>query len=160
PAASRPAEDIIPGTKITVANWRRYRAFMSDGLIALFSGRYGIRVPNDVELNVGRPIHINPPSTFRQATEKYSPRVQVVHLPDGHNDVAKYVAGEPFPNPTEPDKGYKILADSWYTYSPHLAAGTPGNGLWSVTMLDRFGNASTAKWAFVYRQLAFNTDPG
>jgi hypothetical protein len=29
-----------------------------------------------------------------------------------------------------------------------------------VTMLDRFGNATTARWAFVYRQLAFNTDPG
>jgi hypothetical protein len=27
-------------------------------------------------------------------------------------------------------------------------------------MLDRFGNATKATWAFVYRQLAFNTDPG
>lgn len=152
--------NILVGTKITIANWRRYRAFMSDGMIALFSGRYGIRMPKDVEIDVGPAIHVAAPSTFRRATEKYSSRVRVVHLRDGRNDVAGYVAGEPFPNPAEPDKGYKILADSWYAYGPHLAAGLLGMGLWNVIMLDRFGNANTAKWAFVYRQLAFNTDPG
>jgi Protein of unknown function (DUF1329) len=158
---SRRTESIIPaGTRITISNWGQYRAFMPDGMIALFSGKYGLRMPTDVEINVGPPIHIVAPSSFRQASERYSGEVRVVHLPNGHNDIANYIAGEPFPAPQGPDKGYEILADLWYTYSPHLAVGMPGRGLWSVTMLDRFGNATKATWAFVYRQLAFNTDPG
>ncbi|MGA7760245.1 MAG: DUF1329 domain-containing protein [Candidatus Binataceae bacterium] len=148
------------GTRITISNWEQYRAFMPDGMIALFSGKYGLRMPNDIEMDVGPPIHIVAPRSFREASEKYSGDVRVVHLPNGRNDIANYVAGEPFPVPQGPDKGYEILADLWYTYSPHLAVGMPGGGLWNVTMLDRFGNATTAKWAFVYRQLAFNTDLG
>jgi hypothetical protein len=151
---------IRAGTRITISNWEQYRAFMPDGMIALFSGKYGLRMPNDVEIDVGPPIHIAAPGSFRQASEKYSGKARVVHLTNGRNDIANYVAGEPFPVPHGPDKGYEILADLWYTYSPHLAVGMPGRGLWSVTMLDRFGNATKATWAFVYRQLAFNTDPG
>jgi len=151
---------IRAGTRITISNWQQYKAFMPDGMIALFSGKYGLKMPNDIEMNVGPPIHIVAPASFRQASEKYSGEVRVVHLPNGRNDIANYVAGEPFPVPQGPDKGYEILADLWYTYSPHLAAGMPGAGLWNLTMLDRFGNATKATWAFVYRQLAFNTDPG
>ena len=151
---------IRAGTRITLSNWEQYRAFMPDGMIALFSGKYGLKMPNDVEMDVGPPIHIVAPGSFRQASEKYSGEARVVHLPNGRNDIVNYVAGEPFPVPQGPHKGYEILADLWYTYSPHLAVGMPGQGLWSVTMLDRFGNATTARWAFVYRQLAFNTDPG
>ena len=151
---------IRAGTRITISNWQQYKAFMPDGMIALFSGKYGLKMPNDIEMNIGPPIHIVAPSSFRQASEKYSGEARVVHLPNGRNDIANYVAGEPFPVPQGPDKGYEILADLWYTYSPHLAAGMPGAGLWNLTMLDRFGNATTARWDFVYRQLAFNTDPG
>jgi len=151
---------IRTGTKITISNWKQYRAFMPDGMIALFSGKYGLKMPNDIEMDVGPPSHIVAPSSFRQASEKYSGGVQVVHLPNGRNDIANYIAGEPFPVPQGRDKGYEILADLWYAYGPHLAVGMPGGGLWSVTMLDRFGNATAASWAFVYRQLAFNTDPG
>jgi hypothetical protein len=163
PALPRPQDDsgaISVGTRITLANWEQYKAFMPEGMIALFSGRYGLKMPTDVEIDVGPPRHIVAPSTFRRATEQHEGQVRVVHLADGHNDIANYVAGEPFPSPARPDKGYEILADLWYTYSPHLAVGMPGQGPWNVTMLDRFGNATSASWAFVYRQLAFNTDPG
>jgi len=163
PALPRPqdASGALPeGTKITLANWQQYKAFMPEGMIALFSGRYGLKMPIDVEIDVGSPRHIVAPSTFRRATEEHNGQVRMVHLADGHNDIANYVAGEPFPSPAGPNKGYEILADLWYTYSPHLAVGMPGRGLWNVTMLDRFGNATSASWAFVYRQLAFNTDPG
>jgi len=155
-------EDAVPaGTKITISNWKQYKAFMPEGMNALFSGKYDFKMPNDVEINVGPPIHIVAPFTFRQASEKYGGDVRVIHLPNGHNDVANYVAGEPFPVPQVPDKGYEILANLWYAYSPHLAVGMSGTGApWKVTMLDRFGNTTTATWAFVYRQLAFNTDPG
>jgi hypothetical protein len=163
PTLTRPRDLTIAipaGVKVTFANWQQYRAFMPDGMIALFSGRYGTKMPADVEIDVGPPRHIVAPSTFRQATEQHSGQVRIVHLPDGRNDLAYYVAGEPFPNPSGPDKGYQVLADLWYTYSPHLAVGMPGRGLWNVRMLDRFGNSTSAKWAFVYRQVAFNTDPG
>ena len=96
---------------------------MPDGMIALFSGKYGLKMPNDIEMDVGPPIHIVAPGSFRQASEKYSGEVRVVHLPNGRNDIANYVAGEPFPVPQGPEKGYEILADLWYTYSPHLAVG-------------------------------------
>ncbi len=103
------AEAIPTGTKITIQNWHQYKQFMSDGMVALFEGKYAFKMPNDVEIDVGAPIHVVRPSTFREATEKYSGQVRVVHLPNGHNDVANYVAGEPFPNPEGPDKGYEIL---------------------------------------------------
>ncbi len=154
------AETITPGTKITMDNWQQYKQFLPDGLIALFSGQYAFKMPRDVEIDVGPPVHITAPSTFLQATEKYSGQVRVVHLPDGHNDVANYVAGEPFPDPRGPDKGYEILADLWYNYGPHLGVGMPGYGQWTLWLIDRFGNLSGAKWDFVYRQLAYNTDPG
>jgi hypothetical protein len=159
-AAADAAGAIAPGTKITMVNWQQYKQFMPDGMIALFSGKHGLKMPSDVEIDVGPPIHIVPPATFRDATEKYSGQVRIVHLPNGHNDVADYVAGMPFPNPQGAEKGYQILANLWYTYSPHVAVGMPGSGLWNVRLLDRFGNTTTAKWAFVYRQVAFNTDPG
>jgi hypothetical protein len=151
---------VLVGTKITMQNWRQYRRFMPDGMIALFEGNLAFKMPNDVEIDVGPDIHIRPPSTFTEATEKYGGQVRVVHLPNGHNDIANYVAGEPFPDPHGPDKGYEILADLWYAYGPHLSVGMPGYGPWNLWLLDRFGNYSGAKWAFVYRQLAFNTDPG
>jgi Protein of unknown function (DUF1329) len=154
------AEAIPVGTKITIQNWRQYKQFMSDGMVALFEGKYAFKMPNDVEIDVGAPIHVVRPSTYREATEKYSGQVRVVHLPNGHNDVANYVAGEPFPDPRGPDKGYEILADAWYGYGPHLGVGMPGDGMWNLWLIDRFGDYTGAKWAFVYRQLAFNTDPG
>jgi hypothetical protein len=155
------AEGIPVGTKITIQNWRQYKQFMSDGMVALFEGKYAFKMPNDVEIDVGAPIHVVRPSTYREATEKYSGQVRVVHLPNGHNDVANYVAGEPFPDPRGPDKGYEILADVWYGYGPHIGVGMPDNGgSWNLWLIDRFGNYTGAKWAFVYRQLAFNTDPG
>jgi hypothetical protein len=93
------------------------------------------------------------------ASEKYGSQTRVVHLANGHNDVAGYVAGRPFPDPSEPDKGYKILANLWYAYVPHLAVSGPGNMTTSCTQ-DRFGNVSCTRIILVYRQLAYNTDPG
>jgi len=37
---------------------------MPEGMIALFSGRYGLKMPTDVEIDVGSPRHIVAPSTF------------------------------------------------------------------------------------------------
>ena len=133
---------------------------MSDGMVALFEGKYAFKMPNDVENRCWRADSYRPAEHLQRGNRKYSGQVRVVHLPDGHNDLANYVAGEPFPDPEGPDKGYEILADAWYAYGPHLGVGMPGYGLWNLWLIDRFGNYDGAKWAFVYRQLAFNTDPG
>ena len=44
------------GTKITMANWEQYKAFMPLGMIKLFQGTYGWKMPADVEMDVG-PAH-------------------------------------------------------------------------------------------------------
>jgi len=98
------------------------------------------------------------PKSYIAATEKYSSQVRVVHRADGNNDIVNYVGGEPFPSPQEPDKGYKLLTDMWFTYGPYLAVGTGDNPLRSCTQ-DRFGSIYCQTAEYVYRQLAHNTDP-
>ncbi len=147
---------ISPGTRITTANWREYQQFMPMGMQQLFAGRFFWKMPKQAELNVG-PTVIEPlPRTYTAAQKE---PVRVVHLANGHNDIANYVAGEPFPNPQEPDKGYKLLVDLWFAYSPHLIAGTPANPFRTCTE-DRFHNIYCTLLDYVYRQTAYNTDPG
>jgi Protein of unknown function (DUF1329) len=151
--------EILSSAKITLRNWQQYRQYMPFGMIKLFEGKYFWKMPADIEIDIGPTIDERPPAAYVKATEEYSSRVQVEHLANGHNDVMNYVAGEPFPNPEEPDKGYKLLADLWFAYTPHIAAGGPQNPLNTCTQ-DRFGNVSCLKLSYVYRQTAYNTDPG
>jgi hypothetical protein len=155
--ANQPAT-IAPGTKITIRNWRKYQQFMPLGMIELFKGTYFWKIPEDVEIDVGPTVSYPLAKSYVVATEKYSSQVRVVHLADGNNDIANYVGGEPFPSPREPDKGYKLMADMWYTYGPYLAVGTSENPLHSCTQ-DRFGSIFCEVAEYVYRQLARNTDP-
>ena len=53
-----PAADLLSGTVITDRNWEQYRAFMSDGLIALFEGNHFWHIPAGVTLVVGPTISI------------------------------------------------------------------------------------------------------
>src|SRR6266446_1417350 len=53
-AAARGA--IPPGTIITIENWRRYKQYMPDGMIALFEGSYFWKMPPDVSMEVGATI--------------------------------------------------------------------------------------------------------
>jgi len=150
---------IAPGTGITTENWRQYRQFMPMGMQELFEGRSFWKMPKEAEMEVGPTVLYPLPPGYNQATRDYSAAVRVVHLPGGHNDIANYVAGEPFPNPEEPDKGYKLLVDLWFAYLPHLTAGTPANTLHSCVQ-DKFGSISCLLVSYVYRQTAYNTDPG
>jgi hypothetical protein len=156
-SANQPAT-IAPGTEITIRNWRQYQQFMPLGMIELFKGTYFWKIPKDVEIDVGPTIAYPLPKRYVAATEKYSSQVRVAHLADGNNDIVNYVGGEPFPRPQEPDKGYKLLADMWFTYVPYLAVGASGNPLHSCTQ-DRYGNIFCEVAEYVYRQLAYNTDP-
>ena len=111
-SANPPAADtnnatgvIAPGTVITMANWQQYKAFMPDGMAALFEGKYSWKMPPDVRMEVG-PTVIHPlPKNYVDATNKYAQNVRVVDLPDGGLSLENYHGGIPFPNPSEPHKG-------------------------------------------------------
>jgi hypothetical protein len=155
--ANSSRQDSIPlGTKITMQNWQTYQSFMPDGMVSLFRGQFYWKMPGDVELDVG-PTIIHPlPINYNAATEKYSPQVSIVELPSGGLNLRGYNGGAPFPNPEEPHKGWKILADVWYRYIPHLIVDPHGISCGQNSM----GSINCGANAFVGRQLSFNTDPG
>jgi hypothetical protein len=157
--AASATSGIAPGTKITMATWRLFRGYMPAGMIRLFEGDLFWKMPLDVEMEVGPSTIENLPPWYIDATRKYSKQVEVVHLPDGHNDIRNYVGGIPFPNPQEPDKGYKLLADLWFAYTPAIVAGTLANPLRTCAQ-DAMGSIKCLKLVYMYRQLAYNTDPG
>ena len=150
------AGDSIPlGTSITMQNWQQYQQFMPEGMAAFFQGKYFWKMPSDVEMEVG-PTVIHPlPKGYVEATEKYSGQVKVVELPDGGLTLTGYQGGIPFPNPAEPHRGWKVLANLWYRYLPHLIVDTYGQGC----LVDRSGSVNCKAAQIVSRQLAYNTDP-
>jgi Protein of unknown function (DUF1329) len=160
-SANPPAADtnnatgvIAPGTVITMANWQQYKAFMPDGMAALFEGKYSWKMPPDVRMEVG-PTVIHPlPKNYVDATNKYAQNVRVVDLPDGGLSLENYHGGIPFPNPSEPHKGWKTLANVWYRYIPHLTVDTYGSGC----AIDSSGNYNCQAYLAVKRQLSYNTD--
>jgi uncharacterized protein DUF1329 len=156
PAAQPVAADTIPpDTTITMQNWQQFQQYMPDGMVALFQGKYFWKMPPDVKMEVG-PTIIRPlPKTYMEATEKYSGQVKLVDLPDGALTLTGYQGGIPFPNPAEPHQGWKVLANVWYRYLPHLIVDTYGNGC----SIDRTGSVTCEAAQIVNRQLAFNTDP-
>jgi Protein of unknown function (DUF1329) len=150
------ADSIADGTTITIQNWQQYRRFLPDGMAALFEGKYAWKMPRDVAMEVG-PTIIHPlPKSYMQATEMHSSQVKVVELPDGGLNLTGYQGGIPFPNPSEPHKGWKILANVWFRYLPHVGVDKDGRGC----EINGYGNVSCNVGLMVYRQLSYNTDPG
>ena len=147
---------IPPGTTITMQNWRHYQQYMPDGMVALFGGQYFWKMPDNVSMEVG-PSIIHPlPRNYLAATEKYSGQVRIVELPDGGLNLTGYQGGIPFLTPDEPHKGWKILANLWFRYIPHLSVNTYSQGCY----VNSFHNFSCDVGILVYRQLSYNTDPG
>ncbi|HZO82522.1 MAG TPA: DUF1329 domain-containing protein [Candidatus Binataceae bacterium] len=148
-----------PGTKITLDNWRQYQQYMPLGLDVLFEGKYFWKMPPGAEIDIGPTERGLLPKNYVEAGEKYGAQTRVVHLPNGHMDIANYVAGIPFPSPQGPDKGYEILVNNWLAYVPHIYCNTPDNDgqLW---FQDRFRSFTESDVDVVYRQTGYNTDPG
>lgn len=148
------------GTKITMSNWQKYQAYMPLGMIELFKGEYGWKMPNDIEMDVG-PTHAsgNLPQTWVSATEKYGPQTKVVVLPDGHYQIQNYQGGTPFPNPQAPYRGWKILANVFFAYVPAAYVKT-SNSYGSIWAVDRYGNVAASELAVVYRWTDYITDKG
>jgi Protein of unknown function (DUF1329) len=151
--------DIPVGTKITTSNWQQYKQFMPLGMVELFSGKYFWKIPPDAELTVGPAVHDFLPKTWVEATEKYGAQTSVEVLPNGHYVMQNYHGGTPFPNPQDPNKGWKILANVFYAYVPAVYVNTPNNdgAVWAV---DRYGNVNQTALDVVYRWSAYVTDPG
>jgi hypothetical protein len=147
------------GTRITISNWRDYAQYMPAGMIKLFEGHGFWKMPTDIEVVIGPTIPERLPAGYTEATERYSGTVKVIHLPDGHNGILNYVGGEPFPHPQEPDKGYKLLADLWFAYVPHLLVGTSENPL-HICSETAHSYVSCERLSYVFRQAAYNTDGG
>ena len=156
PATSTIPNPIPPGTTITMQNWQMYRQFMPDGMVAFFQGSYFWKMPPDVQMPVG-PTIIHPlPPDYLAATEKYSGQVSIAGLSDGGLTMTGYKGGIPFPAPAEPHKGWKVVADLWFRYTPHITVNTRG-----VVCFNDSNNLVSCKAGMkIYRQLAFNTDPG
>src|SRR6202521_2069317 len=152
----QPDNPIPPGTRITMQNWQNFKQFMPDGMVALFQGTYFWKMPPDVSMEVGRAVTYPLPKNYLEATAKYASQVKIVELPDGGLTLTGYQGGIPFPNPEEPHKGWKVLANLWYRYIPRLIADTDGY----TCGVDALGGANCFTYEFVLRQFAFNTDPG
>src|SRR5712691_10261956 len=151
--------DLPVGTKITTANWQQYKQFLPLGMVELFSGKNFWKIPQDAELNVGPAVHDFLPTSWVQATEKYGGQTTVEVLPNGHYVMRNYHVGTPFPNPQEPNKGWKVLANVFYAFVPSIYVNSPDN-YGSVWAVDRFGNVRQTTIDVVYRWSAYITDPG
>jgi hypothetical protein len=147
------------GTKITMANWQQYKAFMPFGMTKLFQGQYQWKMPQDVEIDIGPARYGNLPKTWTEATEKYGAQDTVEVLPNGHYQINNYQGGVVFPEPQEPHKGFKILANVFFAHAPAIFGAGPDNysAIWFV---DRFGNISEDTFDFIYRQSGWDTDAG
>jgi hypothetical protein len=158
--ASEKQGDLPVGTKITMSNWQQYQQFMPLGMVKLFQGVYGWKMPADVEMDVG-PTHEggNLPKGWVEATEKYGSQTGVEILPNGHYVVKNYHGGTPFPNPQDPNKGWKVMANVFFNYVPAMYVHTPDNygTVWSV---DQHGNIAPSSIDVVYRLSDYITDQG
>ncbi len=133
---------IPPGTRITLSNWRQYRRFMPVWMQAAYSGEYAAHVGpgSEFAIVVEPTVHYPLPQKFVEDTEKFANQTRLVPLPNGGFSWSGYVAGLPFPNPTEPNLGVKILYNTWAKFLPWAVH------FWSDGMLvDRFGNRSTQR---------------
>jgi Protein of unknown function (DUF1329) len=141
---------IAPGTVITLQNWQQYKQFMPAGMQALFAGTYFWKMPADFKMVIGPTSHYPLSEAYLENTRKYSGQVKIKELPNGEHTVTGYVAGQPFPNPADPMKGYKILVNTWFRYVPHLYCGSDVRRY----LKDRYGNVIGSRLVIVSRRLS------
>lgn len=148
---------VTPGTVITKANWMQYKDCFTNGEQAFWQGTYFWKMPDDVEIHVGKQHSWTLPKPFVEATEKYGGQTRLEKQPDGRYRLANYVAGTPFPNPSGPLKGTEIMANVTYRMQGYqVAVFTDLHNLGVFYTKDRFGNFSPEIVDGTYTQLAYN----
>jgi len=118
-----PLEKQVPlpvGTVINTQNWQQYKDYMPGWMQVLFSGKYFYKLGPDQQIVVGPTIPKTLPKAYLANTEKYSSQVRLQELPEGATLIQNYTSGLPFPHPTEPDLGGKLLWNLWYRYFPRV----------------------------------------
>ena len=151
-------DTISPGTKITVQNWQQYKKFMPIWVQAAFSGAYKWHVGTEpaYTVEVGPTRHYPLPSQYVQDTEKYGGQAQLVPQPAGGFSWKGYLAGIPFPNPTEPNAAVKMAYNGWDTFQPKILNFHAIN--WIV---DSYGNVSNLESDDTfYRTMHLSDPPG
>jgi Protein of unknown function (DUF1329) len=149
------SETIPVGTKITPANWQKYRKFMSISLQALLSGKYYWKFgPNDY-IEVGPTIPTVLATKYVQDTEKYSGQAKLVKLASGAYEIRNYAAGTPFPRPSGPDMAGQLLYDLYYTYIPSIYS-----SYYDVALIDRYGSMVQNSSVQIFFKLSHVSDVG
>jgi Protein of unknown function (DUF1329) len=123
PLADSNAPEIPEGTVITLENWQKYKQYMTVALQQLFAGTYPFHLDAsnpEYKIVVGprRPILL--PKQYISDTEKYSGQVKLRRLDTGGYTLDGYVAGVPFPNPTEPDLAAKLMYNGYYRFEDYI----------------------------------------
>jgi hypothetical protein len=150
-----------PGTVISMSNWQQYKDCFSDGVQTFWQGSGFWKMPQDVELHVVAPHVWTLPKPYIEANEKYGGQARLVKQADGRYKLENYVGGFPFPNPSGPEKGTEIAANVTYRMQGYIYAGFPDSGASAPFFTkDRFGNWNTEMVDYLYRQLAYNWEPG
>ena len=155
-ADSDSPETIPPGTKITLQNWQKYKKFMPLWVQAAYSGKYKWHVGSEPEytVTVGPTHHYPLYGKFVEDTEKYGGQAQLVPLSDGGFSWKGYVAGVPFPNPTEPNRAVKLTYNTWANFRPKIMDFIAKNWL-----VDQYGNVSNLESDDSFFRLMHLSDP-
>ena len=91
---------------------------------------------------------------FVEDTEKYGGQAQLVPLADGGFSWKGYVAGVPFPNPSEPNKAVKLAYNTWANFRPKIMDFIAFNWL-----VDQYGNVSNLESDDSFFRLMHLSDP-
>ena len=157
PAAALADCSVKPGTVITKQNWTQYKDCFTYGEQRFWQGDLFWKMPEDAEIHVGQEHRWTLPKPYVEATEKYGGQTRLVKQPDGRYKLENYVAGLPFPNPSEPDKGTKIAANVTYKMQGYQWGQITDMG-YTPTLFtrDRFGNSAPSFLDWTYIQTAYN----
>jgi hypothetical protein len=144
------------GTVITTQNWQQYKDYMPFWMQIFFSGQYAYKLAPDQQVVVGPPTIRPFPQEYEKNTEKYGGQTDLKMLPNGGTVLQNYTAGIPFPHPTNPNIGDKIIWNLWFHYFPRVEAEAP----LYIFLIDKYHQVYQQNVLVDYMQLGHVSDPG
>jgi Protein of unknown function (DUF1329) len=144
------------GTVITTQNWQQYKDYMPGWMQVLFSGEYFYKLGPSQQIVVGPTIPKTLPKAYLANTEKYSSQVSLKELPEDATLIQNYTAGRPFPHPSEPDLGSKLLWNLWYRYQPRVEV----QQVLRQLLIDKYSQIFRQVISINYQRLGHVSEPG